>query len=73
MKYPTRLILELKKAKKSKARHFDFFKKHIGLSIFVNFKKHDLRSGIHYEIEAIKDYDHVLEFKLIRSDYNENS
>lgn len=69
MRYPTRLIFELKKNEKSRARHFDFFKKHIGLRIFVNFKGNDLRSGIPYEIEAMNDYDRVLEFKLIRSDH----
>lgn len=73
MRYPTNLIFELRKNEKSKARHFDFFKKHIGLRIFVNFKENDCRSGMAYRIEAMNDYGRTIEFKLIRSDHNGNN
>ena len=71
MKYPTRITLELKKNKRTRAFFLDTYREYIGLKVFINFKQHDARSGINYKIGEVLNYTDEIEIKLIRADYKD--
>lgn len=66
MKYPEEITINFQRKRKTK--NFDFLKKRTGLNskVFINFKKHDVRSGILYVVVDMIDYGDDLEFKLNR-------
>lgn len=68
MKYPTKIIIEFKKKYRLK-NDYHFLTKHVGSNVFIDFKENDSRSGIGYKFLEIFEYDDVIEFKLIRSDF----
>lgn len=70
MKYPTKIIFELKKKKNVPARCIvGSLRKFFNSKVFVKFKQYDSRAGIDYKIIDIIEYGDDIEFKLIRADH----